>query len=326
MRRVSAPPSPSDPVSPSPLEARVAASSANLGPGFDHLGLALELELRVTLHPETRDRIVYRGVGGEGAVPDTPDNLIHRGYRAVWRELGRTPPTVRFEVDNPIPLARGLGSSSAALVAGAALGDGLAARSGAALGRDALFQLCARLEGHPDNIAPAVYGGFTVSAPDPDGGYTCAHLPLPDRWRLLFGVPAYELSTEAARRVLPERYPRSAAVATGARSALWALAVARDDPALLRVAARDELHEPYREPLVPGLAEARPALRAAGAWAVFLSGAGPTVGVVCGADREAACRAALERFVAAGEGGAGRVLAPRPGRGYAVAARATSAG
>jgi homoserine kinase len=285
--------------------ARVAATSANLGPGFDSLGLALDLDLEVRVHPDERDRLEYRG---EGHVDDHPDNLIHQGFRAVYAELGAPVPTVRFEVDNPIPLARGLGSSSAALVAGAALAD---AMLGTPLGRDGIFQLTAGLEGHPDNVAPAVHGGFTVSALGGGGRFATASLPLPTDWKLLFGVPTFELPTSAARAALPERYSRSDTVLTASRAALWVAAVAQRRPELLTTASRDVLHEPYREALVSGLAAARSDLLAAGAYASFLSGAGPTLAAICEASLESTCRELLQRFA-----GDGRVLALGPGRGY----------
>lgn len=293
---------------------RVPATSANLGPGFDCLGVALDLWLDVEAEPSDRDHFTYRG---EGNLPDHPDNLIHRGFALALAHLGLTPPALAIRAHNPIPLARGLGSSSAALVAGAALAD---AWSGGQLTRQGVFEVTATAEGHPDNVAPAVFGGFTVSAPRPEGGYTCAVLPLPTRWRLLFGVPAFELPTEQARAVLPLHYPRADAVRTAARAALWALAVARDEPELLRTAAIDVLHEPYREPLVPGLAAARSALRQAGAHAAFLSGAGPTVGAVLDPNNESACRAVLEAFV----GPAGRVLQLAGAGGYQLAAVITN--
>lgn len=294
-----------------PLLVRVPATSANLGPGFDCLGLALDLHLEVRARPADRDRFAYRG---EGKLPDRPDGLVHVGFRAAFERLGQPAPTVALEARNPIPLARGLGSSSAALVAGAALAD---AWTGGALGRDGVFQLTAELEGHPDNVAPAVYGGFTVSAPRLEGGYATAVLALPPGWRLLFGVPDFELPTAKARAALPTSVHRDDAVRTAARSALWALAVARDEPELLRTASLDVLHEPYREPLVPGLREARAELRAAGAFAAFLSGAGPTIGVVTSEATAAACRARLEAFV----GPEGRVLALRSAAGYEVSGR-----
>ena len=290
------------------LHVRVPATSANLGPGFDCLGLALDLWLDVRARAADRDRFAYRG---EGAIPDTPDNLVHEGFRRGMAALGRTAPAVAVEVDNPIPLARGLGSSSAALVAGAALAD---AWSGGALTREGVFQLAASLEGHPDNVAPAVFGGFTVSAPRAEGGYATAVLALPPGWRLLFGVPDFDLPTEQARAALPATVDRADAVRTAARAALWALAVARDEPELLRTASLDVLHEPYREALVPGLREARASLREAGAHAAFLSGAGPTVAAVVDEATESACRHALAGFV----GARGQVLALRSAGGYEV--------
>lgn len=287
------------------MRVRVPATSANLGPGFDCLGLAVNLDLTVSLTAAERDCLRYRG---EGAVAESADNLIHQGFRAVFAELGRPAPTVLFEADNPIPLARGLGSSSAALVAGAALADTV---TGGALGREGVFQLTARLEGHPDNVAPAVFGGFSLSTWSDEGSFVSVPLPLPAGWRLLFGVPDFELPTAEARAALPDSYSRSDAVLTASRTALWVVAVSQDRPELLRTASRDVLHEPYREALVPGLAAAKRDLLDAGAYAAYLSGAGPTLGVVCDRDHEPACRARLERFVAGG-----RVLALAAGSGY----------
>lgn len=293
-----------------PLEVTVPASSANLGPGFDCLGLSVGLELTVRATPADDDAFVYRG---DGRVAEAPDNLVHRGFRAACRAAGRTPPPVRLEADNPIPLARGLGSSSAALVAGALLGD--AAVQGG-LGLDGVYQVTADLEGHPDNVAPALFGGLTVSARD-DARWITKVLPWPPSWRLLFGVPAFEVRTEDARAALPARVPRAEAVATAGRVSLWPLAVLRDEPELLRIASHDVTHEPYRLHLLPGFAEAQRELRDAGAWAAYLSGAGPTVGVVCSAARVTACLEILERYA----GRDGRVLEPPIGRGARVSGR-----
>lgn len=291
---------------------RVPATSANLGPGFDCLGIAVTRYLEVTATPAERDSFSYTGVG---RVADTPDNLTHQGFRAAFAALEQTPPPVAFAAHNTIPLARGLGSSSAALVAGAALAD---AFLGGALGRDGVFQLAAGLEGHPDNVAPAVYGGFTVSAKvsakTGGSGYLCQALPLPARWHLLFAVPTFELLTREARAVLPERYSRADAIFTSSRCALWTTAVALDRPELLQTASEDRLHEPYREPLIPGLGGCRAALLAAGADAAFLSGAGPTLAAIStAAVVPEAILAVLKTFA-----GAGEVLELRPGEGYTL--------
>ena len=293
-----------------PLEVTVPASSANLGPGFDCLGLSIGLELVVRATPATRDRFVYRG---DGHVETGPDNLVHRGFRAAVEAAGQAAPPVLLEARNPIPLARGLGSSSAALVAGALLGDAV---SGGELGLDGVYQLTADLEGHPDNVAPALFGGLTVSARD-DARWMTRVLPWPPSWRLLFGVPAFEVRTEDARAVLPARIPRAEAVATASRVSFWPLAVLRDEPDLLRFASADVTHEPYRHHLLPGFPEAQRELRDAGAWAAYLSGAGPTLGVVCSAARVTVCLEILERYA----GPDGRVLEPPIGRGPRVTGR-----
>jgi homoserine kinase len=292
------------------MRVRVPATSANLGPGFDCLGLALDLQLEVEVKPAEHDALCYRG---EGCVPNCADNLIHLGFRAVFEQLGRAAPPVHFTVNNAIPLTRGLGSSSAALVAGAALAD---AWLRGALGRDGVFQLTAQLEGHPDNVAPAVYGQFTVSARAPDGRFVTASHPLPANWRLLFAVPGFELPTSQARAVLPERYSRSDLILTASRSALWVAAVTLNRPELLQAAVHDVIHEPYREHLVPGMAACRQALYAAGAAAVFLSGAGPTLAAIVLSEAVLRrCREVMNTFV--GEGG--RVLELAPSGGYQVA-------
>lgn len=291
------------------ISVRVPATSANLGPGFDCLGLAVDLYLEVSVEPAERDSFLYQG---QGSVPDTPHNLVHQGFRAAFKRFGLTSPSVRFRVTNPIPLARGLGSSSAALVAGAALAD---AMLDGALGQDGVFEVTADIEGHPDNVAPAIYGGFTVSALDAGGRYVCQNLPIPARWTLLFGVPAFELPTSEARSVLPASYSRQDVIFTSSRSALWSLAVALDRPELLRTAAQDVVHEPYREPLIPGFARSRMKLLEHGAVAAYLSGAGPTLAAITLDERSTqACLGVLQNF--AGE--AGSTLALQSSEGYVL--------
>jgi homoserine kinase len=283
---------------------RVPATSANLGPGFDCLGIALNLYLEVTATLSKQDHFIYTG---QGDLADSPNNLMHEGFRAAYVSLGKPAPTVTFEVHNPIPLARGLGSSSAALVAGIALADAMMSGS---LGRDGVFQLAADLEGHPDNVAPAIYGGFTASVKGNDGSYLCERLELPS-WTFLFAVPTFEVLTSEARAVLPATYSRADVIFNASRTALWTLAVALDKGELLRVASQDAVHEPYREKLVPGLAETRQKVLEAGAYAAFLSGAGPTVGVICRDEVKATCQNILRSFVRDGN-----ILDLQASRGY----------
>jgi homoserine kinase len=285
----------------------VPATSANVGPGFDCLGLALSLYLEVKAYPSSENHFIYRG---QGFLADSNDNLIHEGFREAFTKVGKTPPNMTFEVNNPIPLARGLGSSSAALVAGVALADELLQNT---LGRDGVFDITTSLEGHPDNVAPAIYGGFTVSAQGDNKRYLCESLEIPRSWQLLFAVPDFELLTSQARAVLPNSYNRADIIYSTSRTALWSLAVAQDKPELLRLASQDVIHEPYREALIPGFEKCKQAIRQAGAYAVFLSGAGPTVGVICSEQLKSTCQAILQGFVRDGV-----VLHLESSKGYVV--------
>lgn len=274
------------------LFVQVPATLANLGSGFDALGVALDLYLEVSAAPAPTDQLHYTG---QGQVPNTPDNLIHQGYRAAWQALGEShPPSIAIQAHNPIPLARGMGSSSAALVAGAALADAL---SGGQLGLDGVFQVTAELEGHPDNVAPAVYGGFVAALADPP-----LALPLPSPKGLLFvlGVPAYEVPTPLARAALPNSVPHADAVFNLARSALWPAALYSGRFEALREAARDRLHQPYRAQLMPGIEPALEQVYAAGALAAFVGGAGPTLAALADASHIEGIRMALQDYVGQG--------------------------
>ncbi len=284
---------------------RVPATSANLGPGFDALGLAIDLYLEVSAELSSEDHFYYTGLGH---IPDTADNLMHRVFQSAFKSFGKEAPKVSFQVNNPIPLARGLGSSSAALVAGVALADAFMDN---ALGQDGILQLAAHMEGHPDNVAPAILGGFTASVFDGEN-YHSESLDVPEAWCLLFGIPNFELLTSEARKALPESYSREDVIFNASRTALWTLAVAKNNPRLLRHASLDKVHEPYREVLIPNFKESKKALRAAGAYAAFLSGAGPTLGVVCSEGVKTNCLQILEAFVA----NDGKVMQAKASSGY----------
>lgn len=273
------------------LYIQVPATLANLGSGFDALGVALDLYLEVSASPAPTDQLHYTG---QGHVPNTPDNLIHQGYRAAWRALGEAPPTLAIQAHNPIPLARGMGSSSAALVAGAALADLL---SGHRLGKEGIFAVTAALEGHPDNVAPAVYGGFVAALADPP-----LALPLPSPKGLVFvlGVPPYEVPTPLARATLPQTIPLADAVYNLARSALWPAALYSGRLEALREAAKDRLHQPHRAHLMPGLEAALEQVYAAGALAAFVGGAGPTLAALTEVHHTEAIRKAMQDYVGQG--------------------------
>ncbi len=270
------------------VSVRVPATIANLGPGFDALGLAVSLYCEARAVAADADLFVYNG----DASVFGADNLMHTGWREAHRALGVPAPLVELQCHNQIPLARGLGSSSAALVAGAALADAV---QGGRLGRDGVLRVCAALEGHPDNVAPAVLGGFTTSVMV-GAELSSAQFGLSPEISVLVSVPDFELKTSEARDALPELYSRADMVFNLSRSALWVAAVASRDYALLREACRDRAHQPYRAQFVPRLEQTIIEALNGGALAAFLNGAGPSLGALVTDESRAAVASVLESF------------------------------
>ncbi len=266
---------------PSEVRVRVPASSANLGPGFDTLGLALGLydEIEVSVAPEG----LGVDVEGEGAsrVPCDEDHLVVKAMRIAWDIVGDAPSGIRLRCRNAIPHSRGLGSSAAAAVAGAVAAVVLAGRD-AELERDTLLQVAAGMEGHADNAAASLLGGFVVawSAPGATPGnfserYHAVRLDAHPGIRPVALVAGVESLTSTTRGLLPERVPLVDAAFTGSRTALAVLAFTQR-PELLLPATEDRLHQGYRRPAYPASADLVDALRERGI-AAAISGAGPTV-------------------------------------------------
>lgn len=259
----------------------VPATSANLGPGFDSLGLALSLEDEVTAR--VADSGVRVTVEGEGAGEvSSEDNLIVTTMMKVFAELQvEPPPGVELLCRNRIPHARGLGSSSAAIVAGILLANALLA-DGPLMGTQDMLRLAARMEGHPDNVAPCLLGGFTIAWTDEDGAHA-VRLPVAARVRAVLYIPAERGLTAAARAALPATVPHRDAAFNAARAALLVHAITTD-PALLFAATADKLHQDYRAEGMPATATLLQELRRRGV-AACVSGAGPSVLVLYDADR-----------------------------------------
>jgi len=245
----------------------VPATVANLGSGFDSLGAALNLHLQVEYRPAASDSFLYEG---EGRVENDGGNLIHAAVRAAFSRLGQEPPPLQIHALNPIPLARGLGSSAAARVAGAMIADRLLDGK---LGREGVFRVASELEGHPDNVAPAVFGGVQLALQEP---LLHVSLPAPEDLYFVVAVPEFELPTDRARAALPREVPFADAVFNLSRAALWPAALAAGDLGLLLEASRDRLHQPYRLELMPGAEEALSAAHERG-YPAFVAGAGPTL-------------------------------------------------
>ncbi|XNZ00822.1 homoserine kinase [Micrococcus luteus] len=275
----------------------VPATSANLGPGFDTLGLALELRDEVTF--TVVDGPSTARVTGEGqdSLPDDGTHLIVRLALEHLARRGATAPGLALEAHNVIPHSRGLGSSAAAVVAALAGADGLL-EPGDRLDADGLLDACARREGHPDNVAPALAGGATASwIDDATGGFRTAGLRLHPDVVPVIAVPDTRLATHTARGLLPETVPHAVAAAQAGRAALLSHALA-EDPELLLPATRDWLHQDFRAAAMPDSARLITALRRAGHAAV-VSGAGPTVLVLAAGTAAAEEAAGLLRAEAA---------------------------
>jgi homoserine kinase len=258
-----------------PVRVSVPATSANLGPGFDALGLALSLrdELEAEVLP---DGLVVEVAGaGAGAVPLDDGHLVVKAMRAAFAAMDHSPPGLRLACRNVIPHGRGLGSSSAAIVGGLQLARSLVTDGSAQLAQDAILQLAVELEGHPDNVAPALLGGFVVSGRDEDGSAYAVRAAVDPRIGTMVFVPPDAVATETARGLLPDVVPHHDAAANAGRVALLMTALA-GRPELLLKATEDRLHQQYRAPAMPESAALVATLRADGVPAV-ISGAGPTV-------------------------------------------------
>jgi homoserine kinase len=291
------------------VRVRVPATSANVGPGFDVLGLALSLHNDFEL--AEADRIDVR-LAGEGAatLPRDEASVVVRGARLVYQAAGRPFRGLAVRQVNRIPPGRGLGSSASAWLGGMLGADALL---GGALGRDRVLDLAVGEEGHPDNLAAALHGGLTVAC-WADGTRAAVPLPVPAGLRFALLVPHQEASTAVARAALPATYPRPDAVYNVARVALLLAAWTRDRRDLLGAAMGDRLHQPYRaRALFPWLDAVFGAARAAGALGVALSGAGPSVLAVAeGGAADAAAEAMRAALASAGHGGRALVLAADP--------------
>lgn len=247
---------------------RVPATSANMGPGFDSFGCALSLYNIYTFE------IIEKGLEISGCPEEfcNADNLSIVAYRDTMTAMGLPMDALRMSIHTEIPVCRGLGSSSAMLAAGAMAANVL---HGSPLSKEELLKICTKVEGHPDNLAPAIFGGMTASLMRGDTPIM-ARFPLSEKLRFTALVPDYHLSTELARSILPKEIPFADAVFNISHAALLLRALETADVEMISFALNDRLHQPYRKGLIPGYDTAQQVAKACGAASFCISGAGPT--------------------------------------------------
>ena len=256
------------------VEVRVPASTSNLGPGFDCFGLALKLYLTVKAHldPESKKPYIIETAAGEhdAALSRSEDNLIYRAMVYAAERENSTLPPVRLYIDNEIPVSRGLGGSAAAIIAGLKTYQILCKPS---LPDEQILRYAMELEGHPDNAAPSLFGGFVVNCTGEEGMVLSLRSTWPGEIKIIVVVPNVRLDTKQARAVLPDVVPHREAVFNLQRAALLVTALRENRYDLLWEAMQDRLHQQKREHLVPGLAEVLATPRIDGLLGVALSGA-----------------------------------------------------
>ncbi len=267
---------------------RVPATVANIGPGFDCLGMALPLYNTITI-----EETVLPGSGVEinviasedmnnelslEHIPMDENSIVYKAVELLYNSIGQTPSELKITIHSEIPIAKGLGSSASVIVGGLIAANELL---GKPADEAALLSIATEVEGHPDNVTPAIIGGLVFSSMEEDGSILYRKLDWPEEWVLTLCVPETELATEIARSVLPSEVPMADAVYNAQRMAMFVQAVHTKDADLMKFALKDRLHQPYRMKLVPGLEKVMNNLKHEDSvLGVVLSGAGPSVLVI----------------------------------------------
>ena len=265
---------------------RVPATTANLGPGFDSFGMALpiynEITIEETVMPGTGIEISVLSKRQDDidvmSIPTDKENIVYKAVELLYNSVGQTPSELKITINSDIPITRGLGSSSSVIVGGLLAANELLGRPA---DETALLSIAAEIEGHPDNITPAIVGGTVIASLEDDGSVIYRKLDWPEEWKIMVCVPDYELSTEIARSVIPAEIPLKDAIFNAKRCAMFVQAVNTKDDELMKLALQDKIHQPYRMKLVPGLSEIMQNLKhEPDVLGCVLSGAGPSVLVI----------------------------------------------
>lgn len=254
------------------FEVKVPGSTANLGPGFDSFGLALSLYL--TLRVEMAENTSIRLIGNQlASLPTNEDNLVYQSFKHLFDLEGKKIPEVSLEIESEIPLSRGLGSSGTAIIAGLMAANQFMESPKPI---DDLFQIAAKLEGHPDNIGASLFGGFVVTAFDGERA-KLAQLPFPEDLKVMVAIPDYILSTSVARKQIPDLIPLKDVSFNIGHAALLIAYLSTGQTDKLSLVMRDRVHQPYRQAAVKGLSRILQESENSGIFSAALSGAGPTI-------------------------------------------------
>ncbi|BAW95445.1 homoserine kinase [[Synechococcus] sp. NIES-970] len=277
------------------IRVQVPATTANIGAGFDCLGAALSLHNQFQFSPVTQDEPFFSlelmGAAVETQkLEATADNLLYRAFAKVFETIGQAVPHVKIAIDLKVPLSRGLGSSATAIVGGLVGANALA---GSPLSQREIMNLAIEMEGHPDNVVPALLGGCQLSVNHQQDWVIC-----PWAWHEgvvpVVAIPDFELSTEAARAVLPQQYARAQAIFNASRLGLLPHGLAQNNSAYLTAALDDQIHQPYRKNLIKGYDQVQQAAIAAGAYGMVISGAGPTLLALAASENAPQVAAAMQ--------------------------------
>lgn len=270
------------------VSVKVPASSANIGPGFDCLGIALPIyntitieetvlpgtgiEINIMSEEENIDEMVF------DKIPRDKTNLVYKAVEMLYNSIGHEPSELKINIQTGIPIARGLGSSSSIIVGGLLAANKLL---GDPADETALLAIATEVEGHPDNVAPAILGGLVLSSQEDDGSVSYFKMNWPEEWDLTVCIPDFELSTEISRSVLPKEVSMADANFNAKHLAMLIQAINTQDHKLMKLALKDKLHQPYREKLVPGMKDIMDAFKHEdGVLGCVLSGAGPSILVI----------------------------------------------
>ena len=273
---------------------RVPATTANIGPGFDCLGAALTLynEFKFTQR-SSQEPLKITAAGAEADRVATDDsNLVYQAFCKLFAHLGQTPPAVQIDIVMEVPLARGLGSSATAIVGGLVGANVLA---GSPLSSNEIMHLAIAIEGHPDNVVPALMGGCRLAASGIDRAWEICELNWHSDLVPIVAIPNFELSTAEARRVLPADYSRADAIFNTAHLGLLVRGLETSNADWLKAALQDRIHQPYRQALIHGYEAVRSASRSAGAYGLVISGAGPTLLALSNGTQATAVQTAMEK-------------------------------